>query len=264
MPNENAVIPAERTALTNESFSSISSEFRPASQPVPVTPMQLLMRAMDSGADLDRLERLMAMHNAWQAEQARMAFADAMAAFKLNPPQIVKDMHVQYDTSKGRTEYQHASLGNVCGAIVKALSEHGISHRWELDQSNGRITVTCVLTHVQGHNERTVLSSAPDDSGGKNSIQAIASAVTYLQRYTLLAATGTATNEADDDGRDADPVERITESQAADLQAKAEELGVNIVNFKKFLKVENFSDLPAAQYKKAIQVLDDRAKGKKQ
>jgi hypothetical protein len=183
-----------------------------------VTPMQLLQVAMNTGADLDRLQQLMNMQQQWEANQARKQFAEAMAAFKQSPPEISKDKHVSFTTSRGTTSYEHATLGNVCSAIVKALSQHGISHRWDLDQSNGRITVTCVLTHSAGHSEKTLLSSAPDDSGGKNSIQAIASAVTYLQRYTLLAATGTATNENDDDGRGTEREELPASRQATPAQ----------------------------------------------
>lgn len=63
------------------------------------------------------------------------------------------------------------------------------------------IRVTCVLTHSRGHSERVWLQAARDDSGNKNSIQAVGSTVTYLQRYTLLAATGMAVqDQRDDDG----------------------------------------------------------------
>jgi hypothetical protein len=50
------------------------------------------------------------------------------------------------------------------------------------------------------------MNSGPDDSGGKNKIQAIASAKSYLERYTLLAITGLATKDMDDDGRATDPL----------------------------------------------------------
>jgi hypothetical protein len=52
-----------------------------------------------------------------------------------------------------------------------------------------------------GHSERTPLEASPDASGGKNGIQAVGSTVTYLQRYTLLSATGMAVQDQDDDGR---------------------------------------------------------------
>jgi len=52
-----------------------------------------------------------------------------------------------------------------------------------------------------GHSESVTLQSATDDSGKKNNIQALGSAITYLQRYTLLSITGLATEDQDDDGK---------------------------------------------------------------
>jgi hypothetical protein len=53
-----------------------------------------------------------------------------------------------------------------------------------------------------GHSELTKMTAPSDTSGQKNSIQAIASTITYLQRYTLLAATGLTTKDMpDDDGK---------------------------------------------------------------
>lgn len=51
------------------------------SRPAP-TPMDLLSIAMDQGADLDRLERLMMMQERWEANEARKAYLSAFAAFK--------------------------------------------------------------------------------------------------------------------------------------------------------------------------------------
>lgn len=118
-----------------------------------------------------------------------------MAKFKANPPRLVKDKHVKF----GNTEYNHATLGNVCDVIGNALAAVGISHSWETHQDGALVSVSCVLSHVMGHSVKTTLSAAPDASGSKNSIQAVGSTVTYLQRYTLLAATGMATEEQDDD-----------------------------------------------------------------
>lgn len=160
------------------------------------TPMALLSMAVAQGAPLDQMERLMALQERWEANEARKAFVQAMTTFKRNPPSIVKDKLVSF----GQTKYKHAELDQVSGVIGKALSEVGISHRWVTEQNDGRIRVTCVLTHELGHSESVTLEAPPDTSGQKNSIQGIASAVTYLERYTLLAATGVATGE-DTDGR---------------------------------------------------------------
>lgn len=226
-----------------------------------VTPMQMLQVAMERGADLDRLQQLMDLQERWEANEARKAYVAAMARFKANPPEILKGKHVSFTTTKGTTEYDHATLADVCAAATKGLALVGISHRWDVKQEAGRITVTCVLTHERGHSESTSLTANADDSGGKNSIQAIGSAITYLQRYTLLSSTGLAAKDMDDDARGAGKgAETITASQEADLQALAEEVGVALPNFLKYLKVERLADLPARNYQKAVAALENKRK----
>lgn len=225
-----------------------------------VTPMHMLQVALDQGADLAKLEQLMQLQERWEANEARKAYVAAMAEFKRNPPEIVKRKHVSFQTSKGTTEYHHATLADVCEAAIRGLAQVGISHRWDVEQKDGQITVHCVLTHAQGHSERTTLTGRADDSGGKNAIQAIASAVTYLQRYTLLAATGLATRDMnDDDGRGAS-IDTITEEQLLDLEALISEVGVNRDQFLRYCKVERLSDLPAAKFKAAVAALQSKRK----
>ncbi len=179
-----------------------------------MNPMQMIAQAVSQGADVDKLSKLMDLQQRWAAEEARKAFISALNAFKANPPEILKNKSVSHN---GIFKYKHASLDNASGAIGKALSEHKISHRWDTEQREGGvIRVTCVLTHELGHSERTPLEATPDASGGKNSIQAVGSTVSYLMRYTLLAATGMAVADgSDDDGRQG---KKMADQALADLQ----------------------------------------------
>jgi len=174
----------------------------PAAMPMgEVTPMVMLQIAVERGADLDKLQQLMDIKERWEQGEARKAFVAAMAEFKANPPDILKRKHVEFQTSKGITAYDHATLADVCEGAIRGLAGVGISHSWSVDQTKG-VTVTCTLTHKMGHRESVSLTSMPDESGGKNSIQALASSITYLQRYTLLSATGLAARDmTDDDAR---------------------------------------------------------------
>ncbi len=167
------------------------------------TPGDLLRIAIEQNADLDRLEKLMDLQDRWQAGQARMAFIEAMAEFKKDAPTIIKNKLVEYSG----TSYMHAELSEVTDAIVPGLAKVGISHAWKPEQlEHGIIRVTCTLTHKLGHSESVSLESLKDDSGKKNNIQAIASALTYMERYTLLMVTGLSTkSQTDDDGRGAEP-----------------------------------------------------------
>lgn len=167
-----------------------------------VSPIMSIMHlAIEKGAGIDQLERLMAMQEKWEANQAKKAFNVAMAKFKENPPKISKDKHVRFQTQKGVTEYDHSTLGHVCDQITAGLSAVGITHKWVPKQVNGRISVTCILTHALGYSdpEPPTLEAGADESGSKNAIQAIGSTVTYLQRYTLLSAVGMASG-LDNDG----------------------------------------------------------------
>ena len=161
----------------------------------PLTTAMAFMQE-NSNIDIDKMEKLLEMQERWEANEAKKAYITAMAEFKANPPKIMKDKAVKY----GQTSYRHSTLGNVTDLINKALGEHGLSASWITSQDNGSIKVTCKVTHVMGHSESTELSSPADNSGGKNAIQAIGSTVTYLERYTLLAITGLATYDQDDDG----------------------------------------------------------------
>jgi len=186
------------------------------------TPATLLAMAVQQGASMETLERLMDLQDRWDAKQAKNAYTVAMAEFKRNPPEILKRKLVSFENRAGdKTEYRHAEIGDVCNAVVGSLGAAGFSHSWQIKQDT-QVEVTCILTHSLGHTESVVMKAAPDSSGGKNAIQAIASTVTYLERYTLLAAVGLATNSMDDDGRNAGgfdqdgrPFEDLTPEQQA-------------------------------------------------
>ncbi len=198
--------------MSNDVIEMAPTRIAPAETKAPATPADIVLYAMQNGADIAQIEKFMDLQMKWEADQARKAFVADMAEFKKSPPEVIKDKHVAF---KG-TAYSHATLGNVTEAIVAGLAQNGFSHRWDTEQQCGNIIVTCILTHKLGHSERTTLSSLKDDSGSKNSIQAMASAITYLQRYTLLAATGVATkDQGDDDGQGYGDPEPIVEKPAA-------------------------------------------------
>lgn len=211
------------------------------------------------GTTPEQLGKMMELQRDWEANEARKAYHKAMAAFKANPPEIEKDKTVSYNEVK----YTHASLSNVTEKIGKALSEHGLSASWRVAQ-NGVVTVTCRVTHEQGHFEETSISAPADNSGKKNPIQQIASTVTYLQRYTLLALLGLATHDAeDDDGRGAGPGnEKISEADVESLEDHLKANEIDEVKFLAYLKIEKLEDLLKADLKKA-QVAIEQAKAAK-
>lgn len=228
------------------------------------SPAQLLTVAIEKGASIEMLEKLMALQERHETNNARKAYHAAMTAFKAAPPTILKSKVVNFDTKTGgRTSYKHADLAEAAAVIGESLSRHGLSAAWRTEQGpDGKgVTVICEVTHILGHTERTSLTAAPDTSGTKNSIQAIASTVTYLERYTLLALTGLAARDMDSDG--AGTVDTITESQAADLVALIDETKADTAKFCTFFKVASIEALPASKFKQAVTQLEAKRKAYK-
>ena len=221
----------------------------------------MLSVAIEKGATVEQMGQLMELQERYEANEAKKAYHVAMAAFKADPPQIDKDAHVSYSTSKGRTDYKHATLANVTNKINASLSEHGLSAAWQTEQDKDGISVTCNITHVMGHSESTTLKTGADTSGGKNSIQAIGSTVTYLQRYTILSLTGLATAEMDDDGIGSE-AEYISDEQVVELTGKIEEKDIEIDMFLSYMESESIEKIFVGDFKKANYAIDN-AKGKK-
>jgi len=221
-------------------------------------PTKLLTLAVEKNASIETLEKLMALQERYEANEARKAYHEAMAAFKANPPTIVKSKTVRF----GQTSYRHADLAEVATVIGKELSKHGLSAAWrtaqqgeEIAQKDRGITVTCEITHVLGHTERTSLTAPPDISGSKNTIQSIASTVTYLQRYSLLSLTGLAAQDEDNDGAGAE-AEHITIEQVKTLGKLIEDTDADVMKFLAFFKIDDLETLSSNDYKRAVAQLE--------
>jgi hypothetical protein len=162
------------------------------------TPADLLRIAVESGADLDKLERLMALQTQWEAKEAKRAFDAAFSAFKAEAVTIIKGRKVTDGPLKNKS---YAELHDVVNAVTPALSKHGLSSSWKLTKDEKDwMEVTCYLRHINGHEESVSMGGPPDAGGAKNAIQARASTKTYLERYTLKAITGLSEQADDDDG----------------------------------------------------------------
>lgn len=158
----------------------------------------LVQSAMSMGAapDTATLRELMQLQREWEAGEAKRAYTEAMVRLKLDLPAVLeRDKKVDFPTAKGRTTYTHTTLAAAIDAIHGPLSQHGFSHSWVPSSDGREVTVTCVLTHRDGHSESTTIKAPPDNSGSKGPAQAIASTITLLQRYTLLALLGIATRD---------------------------------------------------------------------
>lgn len=219
---------------------------------VTMTPMDMLSRAVQSGADLDMIEKLMNLQERWEAANARKAFNEAIAAAKAEIKPIVRNRI-------GHNNKKYADMAAVAEAVDPILSKHGLSYRFRSSQA-ANISVTCILFHRQGHEEETPLSAAADTSGNKSAIHGLGSTLTYLERYTLMLALGLAASN-DDDGKAASDGATISEDQIGDLTVLMQSVGADKAKFLRFFKVEQLAELPAKRFQEAVNMLNAKSRG---
>lgn len=164
----------------------------PHQLPAEITPNHLLQLAtQQEKPDLEYLERLMAMQLQWEAAQAKKAYFAAFAAFKAKAPCLIKDGLVDFTARSGKTtRYAYDTLGQLTTLIGPALAEFGLSHSFDVDQKDDLISVTCILSHQDGHSETVSMAAHPGDKDGMTEVQQITSTITSLKRATLKAVTG--------------------------------------------------------------------------
>lgn len=236
---------------------TLPQTIQPEPQTLPADPMVTMIErvVLDPSASIEKLERMLAMKERLDGANARKAFDLAMSAAKAAIPPIIKNRTVSHETRTGGTKsYKHEDLAEIARTIDPILSEHGLSYRYRTKQEGDRLLVTCVVSHRDGYSEDTTLSGPLDPSGNKNAHQAIGSAVTYLQRYTLKAALGLAVAQDDDGAAGSTPI-GITADQFLGLRDLMDRSGADEEKFLAHFKIDMLDNLPAARLAEADRML---------
>lgn len=188
------------------------AEARPADQ-LPIAPAQtegaailsvIERMATNPDIDPDRIERFIALKERMDKEAARKSFAAALAECQAEIPAIEERGQIKYGKKNAEGEDTgptYALWEDINETIRPILKRHGFALSFRTGQTpEGRIVVTGVLSHRDGHFEETSMSLMHDSSGGKNAVQAIGSSISYGKRYTAGALLNFTSRGEDDDG----------------------------------------------------------------
>jgi len=215
-----------------------------------IDPMVSLIERVitDPNASIDKLERMLEMRERMQAAAAKAAYDNAIAGAKAEIGPIIKTGQVDYTNKEGkRTNFVHETLDGIAKTVDPILSRYGLSYRFRSDQEGGNVIVTCIVAHRDGYAEETTLRGSPDASGSKNPYQAVGSAVTYLQRYTLKLALGLSAAK-DDDATSVRQKDPISEDQFQALRDLIERAGADETKLCAVYKIDHLGELPLAKY----------------
>lgn len=177
------------------------------------TILQVIQRAAaDPQCDIEKMERLMAMHERMQAKSAETEFNAALAAMQCDIPSIA-------ERGAGHGKITYATLEDINDVIKPIMQQYGFAMSFKVEHAQAGISVTGILMHRSGHREQTTMLLPSDTSGSKNAVQAVASSVSYGKRYVMCAMLNITTRGEDDDGYAAVPTATITEQQAKGVRS---------------------------------------------
>ncbi len=195
----------------------------------------IMQLAANPQIDVDRIDKLIQMHERMEDRQAMREFNEAFVRMQAMLPRVKRDGTLEYPKDKNKPQGEKyfvskfAKWETIHGAIMPVLTEHGfgLSFRIRPRQGDGGgLGVSAVLRHNGGHVEEGEPFPVPlDTSGGKNNLQAYGSSLSYGKKYAAFAALNIATEGDDDDGKKSGAAP-LSEDQAHDLLAKFEEAGI--------------------------------------
>lgn len=172
--------------------------------------------ATDPTCDIDKLERLMAMHERMQARDAEAEFNASMAAMQSDIPSIAERGAIVVN---GQRRSEYATFEDINDVIKPIMQTHGFAITFKVENTPVGLSVTGILMHRAGHRESTTMLLPLDTSGSKNAVQAVGSSTSYGKRYVMSALLNLTTRGEDDDGHAAVPTANVTTVQAAGISA---------------------------------------------
>ena len=171
--------------------------------------LNMLQLAMtDSNVDLDKMDKIMQMAERHEAKQSDKSFKTAMAVLQGEMPEINKDGKI---VISGEVRSEFAKYETIMRAIKKPLQENGFAVSFRPEIKDDKLIVNCVVSHKDGHTETSTVELPFDNSGSKNSVQAIGSSMSYAKRYALCLMFNIPTGGEDNDGNKTEaPARKLT------------------------------------------------------
>jgi hypothetical protein len=237
------------------------AELIPAQQSETFALIHMIERvARDPGVDIDKLERLMEMQQRMIERNARSAYAAALSAMQPELPAIIERGKI--DIGRGKPQ-SYALWEDINDAIKPVLARHGFALSFRTGQEEGKVVITGILSHKDGHSEQTIMHLPVDTSGSKNAVQAVGSSTSYGKRYTAGALLNLTSRGEDNDGNDASVPEAakaaappapgaITQDQADAIIELLESREVSRTAFLQWAKQKRIVDIPAEHFDSCI------------
>jgi hypothetical protein len=217
---------------------------------------RFIEKAIEKNTPVESMEKLFSLFKAVKAEKAKEEYTNALSKFQSEIPVIEKTKKVL--NRDGSVRYTYAPLEDEIKQIKKYITDNEFAYSWNTENAEGKMKVTCKLSHRGGHSEESSFEIPITESQFMTSSQSYASAQTFAKRYTLNNILGIGTAEEDNDATTTEKeVDVKSEKSKIMLLLRQLEYETNTAEqIKKAVKDITKLDLVEKNYKKIIEELE--------
>lgn len=177
----------------------------------------IIAAAKDPDVQMDKMERLLDLHERITAKEAEQQFNMAMVGAQAQMGRIAAD------SSNPQTRSLYASYAQLDRHLRPLYTSSGFSLSFDEGEgaAEGFVRVVCYVAHIGGHTRTYHCDIPADGKGAKGGdvmtrTHAVGSGKSYGKRYLLKDIFNVAVGEDDDDGNAAGYVDpRSSEAQVA-------------------------------------------------
>ena len=227
--------------------------------------------ASNPNTDIEKMERLFAMHEKMVKMEAEKEFNAAMSRAQSRMVPVV------HNASNEQTHSRYAKLAAITAAIAPIYTAEGLSLSFDTTEEGappGHICIIAIVSHAGGHSRRHRLPLPIDNvgSGGKvnkTMVHATGSTNSYGRRYLTLMIFNVSTQDEDKDGNAEGPTEGMSDEAFNEFKKRIEDQTTKdkakAVWQEAIVECEKLGDVGAAQQLKDVLIahgkfIDEAAK----
>lgn len=208
---------------------------------------------------VEKIKALMDMQLLLEDRQAEKAFDAAMIEAQDDVQALA------WDKVNREKDSRNVSYPKIDKMLRPVRKKHGFTMSWDTEPgpSVDIAILCCDVSHKGGHRRRyrtpmPIDGQGPKGGGVMTKPQAVNSGTSYGMRNLakMIWNIPMLVDKEDTDGNA--PYETITEQQAADLRALAEETKSDIKKFCEYYKIDSLESLPASSYPSAVKAFEKK------
>lgn len=224
------------------------------------SPGELIEYAIANKLPAAELKELVGLHERMEDRVARRAFFDALRKFQQECPPLEKNKTANIPTKGGgKYSFKYAELDVLERHVKPHLDANELAYNFDtaVDDKGALLTNICTLRHALGHSERSSFTLPTASDSAMTAQQRFSSANNFAKRQTLANVLGISITDKEVPDEDVDPT-CITDDQVTAIEDLFRETGADRARFLKLFDAETVTDIRAADYSRAVALLEEK------